>query len=211
LTRKPLSHRRTDGTVPSGWSHAGIVDKRTGVWRPTAYGENSRLYTSGYVIARCAGFADPAFYIAAAYIEYQNVDDPDDTVAVPAVDPADGLAAYDDLVATPGRDFLRVLLRVRPELSVLPGYEAYFGPGEGNVLTFFVQTAGTAGVLGRPFSHTVNSKVIGVMLVATPTPNDRTKDVPFARLYYTGADQVLKVPNGQISVEYSVPFGLVTS
>jgi hypothetical protein len=90
---------------------------------------------------------------------------------------------------------------------VSPGYDEKLPENQkGNQLTFFVQTSGTTGVLGRAFSHSVNSKVFAAALVATPVFSDRTKDVIFARTIFSPENQVTKEASSQIGITWDIAF-----
>ena len=73
---------------------------------------------------------------------------------------------------------------------------------EGNLLTFYTQSQGAVGYHGRTFSHSVNSKVFGAALVATPTADDPTQDIIVARTYLLAASQVLKIASSQIGLTW---------
>ena len=111
------------------------------------------------------------------------------------------------MAGSPRRDYLRVPLRSTPAIDAAPGYEALFGPGDGNRLSVFAQTAGAMGVHGLPFTAAAGSTICGVAVVATPTLADSTRDALFARSYYPVDRQVVKSPNGQIAVSYELTFG----
>ena len=170
-------------------------------WRP-----NQIQYSAGFVAAQCIGFGDKKFRINGMYIEYENLADPEDPVVVPTYTKADGIEYYEDLQSSGTRDFLRVPLVQLPLLGVVTGFEDYFQEGQGNSLTFFALTQGSTGVHGKTFSDSVNSKVCGVALVATPVFGDRTQDVIFARTYYDPSDQILKEPAHQIGVTWEIQF-----
>lgn len=154
---------------------------------------------------RQAGRAD--YSIAGMYIEFENVADPLDAVAVPSVDRNEGIEYYEDLMGSSARDFVRAALRMEPALSVAPGYEGLYPDGEGNMLTFFAATTGTTGVHGKTFSSGVNSKICGFALVAMPVPGDRTQDVIIARTYLQLADQQVKEAAANAGVTWELIFG----
>lgn len=190
---------------PTGLTRIGII--AAGVWTPRSpWVPNKRMATGGFIEARCVGFRDPAYGVVAAYLEYQNVGSPSDTVSTPTPAFNDTIAYYAGLAGGPS-DFLRLPLQVSPAIGIIPGNEADFAQGQGNQLTFFVQSAGTTGLFGSPFSSAHNSKVYGIALVATPVPGDQTRDILFARAYYAGSDQLVVPANGQVGIQYVVPFG----
>lgn len=193
--------------LPSGVIRLYRVDE-AGVREPApcAVAWNSWMDTWGYLACKGLGQGDMGYAINAAYVEYANVANPADAAAIPSFLTSDGRSYFDGLAATPDRDYLRIPLRVTPAIGVAPGFEASFGPGQGNVLTVYGQTAGTVGANGKPFSAAANSKVCGVALVAAPVLADRTRDVLFSRGYYAAPKQQLKAPNGQFGFEYDLTF-----
>jgi hypothetical protein len=197
----PMTHTSPGTGVVTLYEVAG-----NGAWRPRAVTRNTWLYTWGYMAAQALGLGNAAYKIGAAYLEYENVAAPADPVSIPPFQRQDGLEYYANLAASPVRDFLRLPLIVTPAIGVVPGFEDYFAAGQGNQLTVFVQSAGTAGFFGKTFSDTVNSKVCGIALVAIPIPADQTQDVLFSRAYYQAADQVLKTPSGQVGIQYTLGF-----
>jgi len=172
--------------------------------------QNQIQFSWGTIAANQLGFAPrparPSYHIAAMYIEYENVSDPELPIAVSGFERDIGVGYYNELINSNTQDFLRVPLRLEPTISVAPGFESYFPPGTGNQLTFFSQTVGNVGVHGKSFSHTVNSKVYAVSLVATPAFSDRTQDIVFARTYFDIGDQTTKEASSQIGVTWDIAF-----
>lgn len=170
---------------------------------------NAELPDWGYVVAKAVSEGGYKWRIRKLYIEFENVADPDDAVSIPTVDqldPQSGLPYYAGLADAPARDYLRVDLRGAPAIEIESGYENYFETGFGNLLLSFGLTVGAAGVHGREFSDSVNSKVCGSALVAAPVENDPTQDIVVARAYYPAEDQLLKLPGQQIGVSWESPF-----
>jgi hypothetical protein len=191
---------------PTGLTRICSINEH-GYWTPrSGLIPNKRTALGGFLEARCLGFGDPAYRISAAYLEYQNLSDPSTVIATPTPAFNDTIAYYAGL-GTAGADFLRVPLQVSPTIGIIPGNEAFFSAGQGNELAFLIQSTGTTGIFGTPFSAGSNSKVYGVALVATPVPNDQTQDILFARAYYSGSAQVLVPANGQVGITYFVPLG----
>jgi hypothetical protein len=178
-----------------------------GVWLPrfAAFRRNAFLYTWGHLAAQSLGRGDRNYRISTMYLEFQNGATPG-SVAPPAFDPDDGVEYYDALASSPNRDYLRVPIEATPNIVVAPGYEALLPPDQGNRVIFAVQTGGTQGVHGKPFSEGVGSVVFGIALVATPVLNDATADILLSRHYYDPADQVPKAAR-QLSAVYRVTFG----
>jgi hypothetical protein len=191
------------------------VDETTGLLTPLHSQKNQILLSWGHAAARALGYrpqaGKPSYHIAAMYIEYENVASPSTPVTVDAFGRDLDPAYYSELYASSTQDFLRVALRLEPSLGVsaatVADYPDYFTEGQnGNQLTFFAQTAGTTGVHGKPFSAASNSKVYAATLVATPDPDDRTKDVIFARTTFAEENQVTKEASSQIGITWDVAF-----
>ena len=190
------------------------VRGRIGLYR--CYGDRSeRLfrksnqvqYTWGHIAAMTIGRGLRNYRVSAMYMEFANVADPVDAVAVPSsFGREEDMDYYADLALSPDHDYLRVPLAQDPMVSIEAGYEAYFPEGTGNKLTFFALSQGTQGVHGKTFSDSVNSKLVGLALVATPVWADRTQDIVFARTYFDVADQALKEASHQIGSTWETAF-----
>lgn len=190
----------------SGEYDVSLVDEKTGKWsEPLFVKENLILLSWGFMACRCLGVADADYAVKAAYIEFANVGSPSDPVAIPSYERSDGLDYFNAL--PPDRDFLRVTLAGTPSIDIAPGYEENFISGvNGNRVQFPFQTTGSTGILGRTFSESVNSKVFGITLVATPVPADRTMDVILSRGYFNENDQQLKQVGVQIGIRWRISF-----
>ena len=168
---------------------------------------NQTQYGWGAIAAQCAGKGLRNYKISTMYIEFENVDSPEDAVTPPTLGVEEGAEYFQSLSLSSVRDYLRVPVLTTPDLAVAAGFEDVFPEGEGNKLTFMAQTAGTTGVHGRTFSDSVNSKVFGMALVSTPVSGDSSRDLVFARTYLESANQVLKVASGQIGLTWNIIFG----
>lgn len=189
------------------------IDERTGLSTPICAKSNQIQVSWGYIAAKQIGFKRqpdrPDYSVAAMYIEYENQSDPDAPVSVTDFDRTLGLEYYSDLITSTNRDFLRVPLRLEPAIGIAAGSEGATVLEEneqGNKLTFFAQTAGTQGVNGKNFSHTLNSKVYAAALVATPYFNDQSRDVIFARTNFAIGDQTGKEASSQIGITWDISF-----
>lgn len=172
---------------------------------------NQIQYSWGYIAAKQIGYRPqpdrPSYHISAMYIEFENQADPENEIAVSSFPRDLGVSYYNGLVDSNTRDFLRVPLLLEPTGSTQPNYESYLPVDQQtNRLTFFVQTSGLAGVHGKTFSHTVNSKIYAAALVAAPAFSDRTKDVVFARTILTPVNQVTKEASSQIGITWDISF-----
>ena len=183
-----------------------LVDETTGIWSPPLFTrKNQVMYGWGFIVAQCMGVGNLAYKVAAGYLEYKNVVNPTDPVPVPTFLRSDGLSYFQSLPAN--QDYLRVPLAATPTIDIQPGYEPYFLAGfSGNRLTFKIQSSGSVGVNGVPYSNASNSKVFGLTLVATPVLSDPTKDVILSRNYFNVADQQLKQQGSQIGVNWRIAF-----
>lgn len=174
---------------------------------------NTTLPDFCFVAARCCALADPAYALRFCYVEFENVASPSTAVTLPSVDPTNPAHArpyYAGLAGSSVRDYLRVPLVAAPVLQNTPELATYFAarPGAGHIALLTSQTSGAVGVGGRAFSHTANSKVFGVAVVAAPVPQDPTQDVVVLRAYYAAPQQQLKLAAGQIAITIETPFGL---
>ena len=195
-------------TPPRGRYSTFGVCERTGLWVPKFLRRPNQIqYDWAKIAIQCVGLGKTNYRIAGVYVEFVNVASPGDVASVPAYSRDEGVEYYTALAGD--RDYLRLPLLGTPALSVDPDYTAAF-TGEGddfNTMTFFAQTAGTAGVNGLPFSSASNSVAVGIALVAVPVPADRTRDVVFGRTYFADAEQVPKEASHQIGVSWEQLFG----
>jgi len=173
---------------------------------------NKALPWWGFVAAKAVTEGGYKYRIRKVYVEYKNVTAPSDLATLPTVtqlNPQHALPYYTALGSTPNCDFLRVDLRGTPAITVEEGYEDYFAAGFGNLIESFAQTEGSEGIHGLPFGDAHNSKVYGAALVASPVEADYTQDIVVARGYFSGDDQLLKLPGMQIGVSWESPFVIV--
>jgi hypothetical protein len=187
------------------------VDEKTGLRTPVIAQHNQIQYTWGYIAAKQIGFKRQAdrldYHISAMYIEFANQANPAVPISPGTFGRDTDINYYNSLSQTSSSDFLRIPLSIEPALSVSPGYEANLPVNQsGNQLTFFVQTSGTVGVNGQPFSYLNNSKVFSAALVAAPVFSDRSKDVVFARTTFSAENQVTKEASSQIGITWDIAF-----
>lgn len=176
-----------------------------GCWQPLFCCANQRQWDAGLIVAQLLR-GRTEYRLAGFYVEFENVADPDDVVAVPSFGADEGIEYYQTLAGA--RDYLRIGLVTTPTLDIVTGYGDYFDrndPEQGNRLTLFGQTEGFLGVNGVEFSAAANSKVCGVALVAIPNPDDRSQDRIFARGYYPTDRQLLKQASSQIGISWRQP------
>ncbi|NDD52792.1 hypothetical protein EBZ39_02760 [bacterium] len=183
----------------------------TGLKTPVHAQPNQIQFSWGFIAAQQLGFRPapnrPSYHISAMYVEFENQTNPGDAVQVPAFGRDLNTNYYNSLVSASTHDFLRIPLTLAPATSVSTGYEANLSVDQqANKLTFFVQTAGTTGVFGKTFSHTVNSKIFAAALVAAPEFGDRTKDVIFARTIFNADAQLTKEASSQIGITWDIAF-----
>ena len=193
---------------PKGRLWVSHVDQAKGSWVPaTKVTLNTVMYEWGFVAAKTIGHGDPAYRINTMYIEFSNVTDPADAVSVPSFTRDEGLSYYNGLSGSSTNDSLRVPLIGQPTISIESGFESYFTEGvDGNLLTFFAQSAGGTGVHSKTFANGSNSKIFGAALVAAPVNADPTKDIVFSRAYFASADQTVKQTSSQVGITWELPF-----
>lgn len=188
------------------------VDEKTGLQTPVGDQPNQIQFTWGFIAANCFGRrpqpGQPGYHISALYVEYENQNDPEQPVSVASTfSRSVGIPYYNALVDSTNRDFLRIPITIEPAFGLSSGYSANLPVDQQvNKLTFFAQTSGVVGSLGRPFSHTTNSKVFSAALVAAPVFSDRTKDVIFARTVFNVDNQVTKEASSQIGITWDIAF-----
>lgn len=157
------------------------------------------------VAASCAG-GDPRFALSHLYLEFENVADPEDAVAVPAVDPTDADATYYRGLAAP-RDYLRLPIARPVEVDVAPGF-GHLPVARGNRAFLRAYADATAGVNGVPFGAAHASKVCGLAVAAAVGgAGDPTRDLLFARAYYAPAAHRIAPGGTTLLVEYRPIFG----
>lgn len=166
---------------------------------------NDVLYSWASIVGPQLTDGERKYRIAGMYIEFQNVADPDDPIALPTVSREIGRDYYDALGDSDDTDYLRVpLTGVRADTSDENLFPIALG---GNVLTFFAQTSGVEGVHGKPFSDSNNSKIFGGALVAMLDEEDDLQDRILSRLYLDTDSQVAKQPTGQVGLEWELTLG----
>jgi hypothetical protein len=174
---------------------------RNGVWQPAGTPEhNAVLYGAATIMGQLLrGQPDGrSWRLGAVYLEYEN--NGGVAVSAPAFDRSGGRDYYDGLGLSATRDYLRVPLTAQ----TFESSDDDLYPG-GNLLTVFAQTAGVEGVNGKTFSHTVQSRVFGGALVATPEFSDPTQDVVFSRFYYdVASNQLVKLAGSQIGLTWEL-------
>lgn len=171
-----------------------------GFWRlQSEFSHNDILYEWAAIVGELLRKAPDGkpYGVGGMYIEFENNGGAD--VSPPTVaSRGDGRDYYANLLEHPTRDYLRVPLTA----STLTSTDEELFP-QGNLLTFFAQTQGVAGVHGKQFSSAQQSRVYGLGLVAYPDFGDESQDLLFSRYYYdAAAKQLTKIPSGEIGVEY---------
>lgn len=183
------------------------IDELTNIWQEvTGWQPNQCTREAGVVSLQALLRQDARYVLNAMYIEFENVVDPEDEIVVSGIDKSVGLSYYSGLSGSGVKDYLRVPLHAAPRVFVGSGYEDDLREGHYNRGTVYAQTSGTEGVHGREYSAAANSKIYGVGLVCAPVWGDATKDVVYARAYYTGDDQLVKIASKETGVGYDVLF-----
>lgn len=183
-----------------------IFEKDQDHWKLLQTQNNQTQVFWGMIAAYAIGRGDADYRIRAFYVEYENVASPGDPVTVPGDVPLDeGVDYY--LSLSGSRDFLRVPVVGLAGIDPGSGYEEFFtGSDHGNRISLQAVSSGSVGVLGRPFSDTVNSTVCGLAIVATPDWDDITQDLVFARGYYAADKQVPKAAGRQLAFSWNHTF-----
>ncbi len=177
--------------LPAHWGYPGA-------WSP-----NSVIQSWGAIFGNLSqGRAE--YRIARMYLEFRNVADVEVAIDPPGFNRgvSSGRAYYDGLADSADTDYLRVPLLAQ----TLNSSDPILFP-DGNLVTFFAQTAGLAGVGGLPFSDANNSVVYGAALVATPDDGDPTQDLVFSRAYLDADQQRPKIAGSSVGIEWEVLFG----
>lgn len=169
-------------------------------WRPVSkFKPNLFLYEWGAIFANLLLRKGLNYGVGGMYLEFENVASPGDPVAAPDYGRGadQGVEYYAALSGSPDRDYVRVPLVA----GTLTSTDAATFPN-GNLASFFAQTAGVEGVHGKPFSDVNNSVVFGGALVAFVDEADHTRDLVLSRFYFDVADQVPKLATGQVGLEW---------
>lgn len=183
------TQRLAPGVKPFGWKQ--VTD-----WTP-----NTVLYEWGAIVGPLMTEGLVNFRIGGMYLEYCNVDDPEDEVPIPSYgrEAEHGIDYYNSLVMDDQRDYLRV-----PMTAVSLGISDPVKFPKGNLPTFFAQSSGVVGANGKPFSDTVNSKLVGGALVAFVHPTDYTQDLVLSRFYLPTGEQQSKLATSQVGLEWEL-------
>ena len=195
-------HQVADYVIPPRGEDDSVFVFKTGTriptFRPaTKFKSNLILREWAAIVGRLL-LRQPEYAIAGMYVEFANSASP---VAPPAYDRdvSSGVAYYNSLSGDPTNDYLRVQLIS----GVLNTADAAVYPN-GNTPTFFAMTTGVTGVHGKTFSDAADSRVIGAALVAMPDETDATRDLVLSRFYFDEAEQLPKLPTGQVGIEWEI-------
>lgn len=165
---------------------------------------NTVLYEWATIVGVLLTQGTTNYKIAGMYLEFENLSDPDDTIAAPDFErgPDTGVAYYSGLSSDAARDYLRVAITA----ATLSSSDETNFPG-GNVCTFFAMSQGAEGVHGKEFSNAANSKLFGGALVAMVDEDDASQDLVLSRAYLSGANQQLKLDTSQLGLEWDITLG----
>lgn len=170
----------------------------TGLWLPaTPYRSNDIMADWATIASNFFVTGDSRFRVSMMYLEFENVADPDDPVTIPSFDTTDGIEYYQGLSQHASRDYLRVFLSG----SSVSTTDSDQWPS-GNVSQFFSMSSGVVGVHGKTFSDANNSKLFGAALVAVRDAEDAAQDLILSRLYFTSAEQQVKLATSQLGVDW---------
>jgi len=171
-----------------------------GLWLPaTAFRSNILTYGWAEVAARRLSGTAANYVARTMYLEFENVASPGDPVTAPTPVRNEDVTYYTSLSSP--RDYLRVPMLAT---DIKSSDETGLTAPKNNIAVFLAQSSGTLGENGLTFSDTVNSKVYGVAIVASPDQGDPSQDIVIARYYPPTAEQQLKSPTGQIGVNWEI-------
>lgn len=168
------------GTVEILAADGRVLATATNVTLRSWYGLMALALTTG----------ESKYRLSHIYLEFENMDAPEDESTPPAYDddPVAAMEYYDGLSASDTRDFLR-----SPILGATIGAAEGVVDAEtyalGDSFELFTVADGATGVNGKAFDEASNSRIVGGMIVAAAAGNDRTGDLPFARFYLV-SDQI---------------------
>lgn len=172
-------------------------NEKTGIIKQLVEQPNIIPFQGADVMAKLLS-GDIDWAIGAMFFEFENTAGTP-TVPTPARD--ENISYYlSDLALSSTKDYVRVPLVV--PAGITSSDSAKY---DGNQATFFAITTGVQGVHGKTFDHTVNSKVYGVALAATPDPEQYTQDRLFSRSY-SGFSPIPKEDGYQIGAQYVIRF-----
>ncbi len=176
------------------WWRIFSFNEKTGIIKMMVAQPNIIPYQGADIFAKLLA-GDLDWKIGAMFFEFEN------TVGVPtrpSPQRDEDIGYYlDDLNLEAVKDYLRIPLVVPPAITA--SGSSYVG----NQVTFFAITSGVAGIHGKVFDQSVNSKVYGVALAATPDVTEYTQDKLFSRSY-SGFDPVPKEDGYQIGAQYLI-------
>lgn len=170
-------------------------DEKTGIIKKLVEQPNIIPFQGADIMAKLLS-GDLTWAVGAMFFEFENTAG---TPTVPSPARGENISYYlSDLALEADKDYMRVPLVIPPGISSSDSAKY-----DGNQVTFFAITSGVQGVHGKTFDHTVDSKVYGVALAATPDPDQYTQDRLFSRSY-DGFDPVPKEDGYQIGAQYVI-------
>jgi hypothetical protein len=184
--------------LPAGvatWWRIFSFDEKTGIIKQLVEQKNIIPFQGADVMAKLLS-GDLDWAIGAMFFEFENTAG---TPTVPSPARGENISYYlSDLALEASKDYVRVPLVVPPGIASSDSAKY-----DGNQATFFAVTSGMQGIHGKTFDHTVDSKVYGVALAATPDPDQYTQDRLFSRSY-DGFDPVPKEDGYQVGAQYVI-------
>lgn len=146
------------------------------------------------------------YRVRALLLEFENVGAPATPASIPTFDETDTIDYYLALNGSSIRDYVRIPFATSSvSLDVDPNY-ASLAEDRPNRVTIRAATAAVVGHNGLPFTNGANSKIVGAALVATPYPDDATRDIVFARMYYTVGQQTIRPATGLAEAKFIFTF-----
>ncbi len=163
----------------------------------TDFVRNLVVYQWATIVAKLLATGDSRYRVGGMYLEFENTDNPGDTVSPPTFDRTRSIGYYNSLSLSADRDYLRVPLTAATTASHGTGLSD-------NQISFFARSSGVAGVHGKSFSAASNSVIFGGSLVSFVDSADYSQDLIFSSWYFDTADQQQKLPSSQIGIEWEM-------
>jgi len=178
------------------WWRLFNFDEKTGIIKMMVAQPNIIPFQGADILAKLIS-GDLDWKIGAMFFEFENTAG---APVIPSPQRSEDISYYlSDLQLEATKDYLRIPLVVPPAVTASSSSYA------GNQATFFAITTGMAGIHGKVFDQSVNSKVYGVALAATPDVTEYTQDKLFSRSY-DGFVPVPKEDGFAIGAQYLIRF-----
>jgi len=178
------------------WWRIMLIEEATGIIKKMVAQPNIIPCQGADILAKLIA-GDLDWKVGAMFFEFENTAG---APTIPSPQRDEDISYYiNDLKLEANKDYMRIPLVVPPAIT------ASSSDYDGNQATFFAITSGVAGIHGKTFDQSVNSKVYGVALASTPDVTEYTQDKLFSRSY-SGFDPVPKEDGHAIGAQYLIRF-----